>query len=91
MSLTLLPALGPIFLLLGCLVSSKYDGILLVLLYLVLWCWLLSLRGQLISEVKEREGERIMDGWGLWGSSKRGVEGEETVVRMGCMREESIF
>lgn len=53
--LTLLPALGTLLLLLGCLIQPRFGGICFVLLCPV---WLLSLRRLHFSE-KEMEGEWI--------------------------------
>lgn len=85
-SLTLLPALGTLFLLLGCLVQTLYDGIRLVLLH-VLFAVVFS-RPAFFLKRKQREhrsaGERRWEELGR-------VEGEETMVGPYCMKDFSFF
>lgn len=47
-----MPALGTLFLLLGCLVQSQYEGFCLDLLCLVCHVWMLSLGNLLLFEGK---------------------------------------
>lgn len=94
MALILLPAVGVLYLLLGCLVQLRYQGFCFVLLYpvlLFLLCpvGLLSFKGLLFCEGKKkrvrvelREGEV-----GELGEVERG----ETTVWVYCIKEGSIF
>lgn len=73
-----------LFLLLGCLFQLRCESICLVLLYLVL----LSPADLLFSyERMSGSGSRGEGRW--WGAGRKG--GRETVGRISCMREESIF
>ena len=82
MSLTPLPTLGNLFLLMGYLVQPRLEDFCLVLLYPVLW------KPALFR--KEKEGEDLRGKGGAVGQL-RGMKGGETMFRMYYMREESIF
>jgi hypothetical protein len=88
-SLTLLPALRTLFLLIGCLVQPQYERFHLVLLFLVLFCLVVvPWRPNPFWREKWRgTGSRGQDRWKHLGE----VEGGDTVVRMYCTKEESIF
>jgi hypothetical protein len=88
-SLTLLPAFGTPFLLLGCLAQPYCEGLFQILLYLVLYS-VTSLGGMLFPGGGDGGGRWM--GW-IWGRGEvgrglGGVEGGEAGVGMYCMREE---
>lgn len=75
-SLTLSPAFGTLFLLLGCLVQFWYEGLCLVFLWLVMLCSSDVLGRPVLfwRETSSRSGE--------WGRRELRVEGGKAVVRM---------
>lgn len=77
--------LGPLFLLLGCLVPLQCDGFCFVLIDFFVIFWLLSLRKLLFSDGRKKGNGPS----GRGGKEKLGgVEGGDTVVRIYCIRKE---
>lgn len=78
--LTLLPALGTLFLLLACLVQPQEESFALSWCILLCSIWLSSLEGLFFSE---EEMDLEDEHWKEWMG--------ETVLRMCCRKKESIF
>lgn len=87
LSVTLLSAFWNLISLLGCLAQPWYEGLYLVLLYLVLCSVNISRMPALFCGEMRWGGISGEEGRLEW-SQLEGVEGEEAVVGMYCMREE---